>query len=256
MMIKSSGGDRFWANLDQRIYWELFFTGTYEPELSWLLRKVLRPGDTVVDAGANFGWFTVLCAHAVGPQGSVHSFEPLPVVHADLLLNVESNGITCVKARNLALGSSPGKLDLHIFANLGPAHSSISSLGRDDFTVFTVDVTTLDNYASENMFKAPTLIKCDVEGAELAILEGSTDILSGAFPPIWVLEINYETAGALGYGPDALTDHLKAYGYSFFRIGTGCILSVTKGSECSHGEMLLAVVDPEHSDRLSTIEQR
>src|SRR3989304_509633 len=64
--------------LDQSSPFKIARTQRYEPQLSALFRKYLRPGDIFMDIGANIGYFTLLAASCVGPAGHVHSFEPNP----------------------------------------------------------------------------------------------------------------------------------------------------------------------------------
>ena len=67
-------------------------SGTYEPEETRLFRSKCRPGDTVIDVGANVGWYTVIASKLVGKKGRVIAFEPEPVNFAILKKNVLANG--------------------------------------------------------------------------------------------------------------------------------------------------------------------
>src|ERR1019366_6193498 len=69
---------RFLIDLNERVSRSLYLYGTFEPTISALLPKLVTTGNVVVDAGANFGYFTLLASAAVGPTGKVFAFEPDP----------------------------------------------------------------------------------------------------------------------------------------------------------------------------------
>src|SRR5262245_54287633 len=76
-VIQASDGRWFHIGPD-RVYWSLFMGLDYEPDVTAVVRRLLRSGDVAFDLGANFGWFTTLFADSVGSSGYVHAFEPLP----------------------------------------------------------------------------------------------------------------------------------------------------------------------------------
>ena len=81
------GGYAFACDLRDSIAREVCFTGRYEPQETRLALAILRPGMTAVDAGANWGYFTLLSAHAVGPRGRVVALEPHPALSGLLALS-------------------------------------------------------------------------------------------------------------------------------------------------------------------------
>jgi len=70
----------------------LYFAGEFDSRATRLFRAILRPGDTVIDGGANIGYFSLLSARCVGATGHVHAFEPMPETYSSLSKNVELNG--------------------------------------------------------------------------------------------------------------------------------------------------------------------
>ncbi len=253
-LVESRDGRRFHVDLTDPIYRDLFFIGDYEPEVSRVARSVLRPGDIAVDAGANFGWFTILFADLVGPSGGVHSFEPVPWIYDQLTANLQLNGEpTQVHPNQLALGERSGNAVLHVFAGLNQGHASMSDLGRDDYTTHTARVVSLDGYCSERSVSVPeiALLKCDVEGAELAVLRGASAILSSDHPPVVIVEINDLTAQAFGYRPSEILSLLQEYGYEFLRITKSRAHHLGSVGECRHGDNILCVVPGVHDDRIN-----
>ena len=88
--------------------------GLYEPQTERFIRHRVKPGMTVLDIGANTGYTTLLLADMVGRHGQVHAFEPMPVLHALLSKNVQSNGLTQVHLHQFALSDRKGETTLHI----------------------------------------------------------------------------------------------------------------------------------------------
>ena len=77
------------------------------PEHAFLL-SYLRPGETVIDVGANQGMMAMTAAIAVGPGGQVFAMEPHPGTFRLMQNNLRMNGVTNVFARNVAVGSFQG----------------------------------------------------------------------------------------------------------------------------------------------------
>lgn len=71
----------------------IYYWRCYEPNETWAIRKILRPGDIFIDIGANIGYFSVLAARLVGPTGRVFAFEPVPPTVERLRHNIKINGV-------------------------------------------------------------------------------------------------------------------------------------------------------------------
>ena len=89
--IKSKEGTRFQVDPREPQHQQLFHFGTYDRVETELIQAILAPGDTVLDVGANFGWYTLLFASKVGASGAVHSFEPVPPTFQSLRSNCDIN---------------------------------------------------------------------------------------------------------------------------------------------------------------------
>ncbi len=253
-ILASRQGQRFRVNLRDRLFRDLYFLGEYEPEVSAVARSLLQPGETAVDVGANFGWFTLLFAEAVGSSGQVHSFEPVPSNYEQLVTNLSINGHPSqVRANNVALGDSPGEVVLHVFEGLNQGHASMSSLGRSDYTTYTASLVTLDDYLGGVGRSEVAVLKCDVEGAELAVLRGARSTLSSDWPPLLIIEINETTARAFGFHPEDLLVLLAGYGYEFFRITRRGAVPLATIGDCRHGDNLLCGVPDIHGRRIGTV---
>jgi FkbM family methyltransferase len=238
-------------NLAEPVHREIYLSGEFETELARMLRKVVRPGDVFLDIGANVGWHTlnllqsrrdVLMAYAVEPQR--RNFDLL-------MLGVQANKLDArCDARCLAVASKRGKVTLKRFQGLDSMHASAYPLGDLPYDEEDVVCETLDGLVST--FKAsPAVIKCDVEGSELSVLQGAQETLSGkkGSPPIWFMEANYETSAMAGYFPWDLAGLSAEHGYRAHAIRGDRIAPVApKGLR--HGDVLVLAVPEIHGSRL------
>ena len=141
----------------------------FEPEVLAALRRWVQPGQTVIDIGANIGYFTAHLARGVGNAGVVHAFEPEPVNHQLLARNMRDNGLQQVQLHAAALGDAPGRAKLHTTAYNGGMHRLYASVCCEGPTV-DVPVFRLDDLFAPG---SVSLIKIDVEGYEHAVLRGA-----------------------------------------------------------------------------------
>jgi FkbM family methyltransferase len=162
--------------------WEMWITRAFE--------GLVRPGMTVVDIGANVGWYTLAAAQGVGPEGRVVAFEANPRLAGLVRKSVEINGFwgrTTVEAQ--AVTDHRGELTLHVLRDhQGSSTITAADVGAawgDASTPVTVPCTTLDDYADEHGLRIDVL-KIDAEGAEPAIIAGARRVLQ-ANPDIQVL---------------------------------------------------------------------
>src|SRR5688572_26355884 len=173
-MPKRLGGYAFTCDLRDVISREVCFTGGYEPQETALVRAILRSGASFVDVGANWGYFTLLASHLVGPQGRVLSLEPHPRLYARLQENLLRNHISHVKALPIAAADKPGRLTLAGYdENAG--NFGLSSLGHRPKTPsqsFQVKSDSLDRILDAQRLDAVDLMKMDIEGAEAFALAG------------------------------------------------------------------------------------
>jgi FkbM family methyltransferase len=185
------GAMMFYAN-DEYIGRSLDLYGEFSEGEMELFNDFLRPGMTVVDVGANIGVHTVYFALNVGPSGHVLAFEPQHVLYQMLCGNVALNGHYNVVALNAGLGAQSGtilvpRVDYASGGNFGGL--SLGKWEKGD----EVPLRTLDSYGLE----ACHLIKIDVEGMELAVLEGAVTVLDEHRPFLYVENDREQNSKAL-----------------------------------------------------------
>jgi FkbM family methyltransferase len=161
-----------------------------EPELFYMLKQVVKPDMCVMDLGANLGYVTLFFAGVVGDKGKVYAVEPDPLNTELLRANISLNKLQdIVEYREMGIsgftGSTtfyPGKEE----RNLGSIKQHKKSNGKS----ITISVETLTDYLSTKE-RMPELIKMDVEGHEVEILEGGYDIFKiKDFPCKIVMELH------------------------------------------------------------------
>lgn len=153
---------------------ELLYEGAHEQYETKLFRQFLTEGMTIVDIGANIGYYTLLGAKLVGDKGRVFAFEPEPQNFALLTRNIELNKYRNIVAVRKAVSNKTGKADLFLNRQAG-AHGFLPD--REDVVgVTTVETVSLDGYF-EGSESPIDIIKIDVEGAELAVLQGMPNII-------------------------------------------------------------------------------
>jgi len=168
----------------------IYFTGDYDRKISALCMKIAKPGDTVLDIGANLGVVALNLARLVGPRGAVHAFEPNPRMTQLLALAIARNRYEHLHLHPLALGSQDGSLELHIPPNNAGQGSFIYHKNLVGHDVATTPVRTLNEVVREQGIRRIRLIKIDVEGFEDEVLMGGMDVLEAVRPDFLLLETN------------------------------------------------------------------
>lgn len=193
----------------------LLATGCYEPELTTLMPRLLSPGGTMVDVGANVGYYSVLASSVVGADGFVVAFEPHPDLARLTAVNLVINHMraSCHVERSAAHDEAA---ELEFFvrgrfganSSLGPVtDGELDELGDTQRTI-TVPAVEIDAVLAElDRTAAVDLMKIDVEGAEVGALRGARRTISESRPRI-VLEWAPAQQRQAGHTPAELVDHL------------------------------------------------
>jgi FkbM family methyltransferase len=162
-------------------------TGTYEPDVTALVRRVLRPGHTFVDVGANMGWFSLLAAGLVGPQGRVVAIEPNPANVALLEASAQENGFANIEVANMALAEHPMAVALETDGSNGRVIPVEEPPRGPVRATYVVAAQPLDSVLESLGVGHVDVIKVDVEGAEPLVLLGGAKAFSSP-PPLLVTE--------------------------------------------------------------------
>lgn len=162
------------STADMVLRWVRVF-GAWEPHITAWVKGFLRPGDVVIDVGANLGYYSLLSARCVGIHGLVYAVEPVPIVVKALEKNIELNGIQNVRILRMAASDEAGDVAIYTNSlNLGLS-STVPPPGADEEAVVPKD--TISDRIPRDLWPRVRLIKVDVEGEEVAALRGLKPIM-------------------------------------------------------------------------------
>jgi FkbM family methyltransferase len=166
--------------------------GEFSESEAAMLRQMALPGATVVEVGANIGGHTVQLAKLVGPQGSVLAFEPQRIIFGLLCANLMLNEQFHVRAIRAAVGDANGTVEMPVLdpyaaQNFGGVSVGPSAAGD------TVPLVMLDNYTLPSL----RLLKIDVEGMEINVLNGARRTIATHRPLLYVENDRRQNSEAL-----------------------------------------------------------
>ena len=192
----------------------LTHTGFYERNESNLIKKYITKDSTVFDVGANKGWYSVLLGK-LAVDGVVYAFEPLASAFKELESNVEINHLNNVKCINIALSNYKGTSEMIIPYGHSPfAFLCGAEHGREENrNSYLCNVTTIDNYISDNKIGAVDFMKIDAEGSEYNILLGANRLLSAKKAPMIFIESYDDALRKFDTNSKELINLLRSYGY-------------------------------------------
>lgn len=236
--IVRRNGIQWYLDLSEGIDFSIYLLGAFERSTVITLAKLVRPGHTVFDVGANIGAHTLGLARSVGHQGRVFAFEPTDTACAklkqNLALNPELEARTDVHQVLLA-AETTAPLDPEIYASwplkrdptVHPKHR-----GRL-MTSLNATVDTLDMFVQRQSIDRLDVIKMDVDGHEYPVLRGALNVLQ-RFRPVIVMEMSPYVHAENHQDFAALVELLRDVGYLFYDASTWKLL-------------------PSHADELDTL---
>jgi FkbM family methyltransferase len=192
-VVVRRGGIRWSLDLEEGIDFSIYLLGAFERSTAATLRALAKPGDTVLDIGANIGAHTLGLAKSVGAEGRVFAFEPADFAFQKLLRNLALNPELQqrTQACQVMLGSGTGKPRAGVYASW-PLEKvdSVHPKHRGRFvTIQGAVADTLDGFAERQGIGRINLIKMDVDGNELPVLQGGERVLREQ-RPIIVMEMS------------------------------------------------------------------
>jgi FkbM family methyltransferase len=219
-MPKDFGGYSFRCDLRDAIAREVCFTGQYGPQETAVVKAILSAGMTFVDVGANWGYFTLLGANAVGGSGRVVSLEPHPVLFDVLQENVKRNSLAQVMTLKLAASNETGTVDLIGYdeASQNRGTSRLVSNRNGCLPIFQARAITLDDLFAKLCLETIDLLKMDIEGAEGFALQGLVKSLSQHRIHRLIVELHPEQLAEHGKIAEDVIELLMTLGYQGWAI--------------------------------------
>ena len=201
----------------------LWTVGIYELSVTEILWRLIDQGEIAIDVGANIGYMTSIMAKKVGQQGKVWCFEPQSDIYKQLSENIKnwqvSQNWNHIRSYRLALSNKIGEGTLvrpkNFINNRGTAYIKLSQgfVNKDEaIHADLVELSTLDKIADTP--EKLGIMKIDVEGHELEVLEGAINLLKN----YKIRDIIFEEHNNY---PTQVTQFLEKYGYVIFRITKG-----------------------------------
>jgi FkbM family methyltransferase len=235
------GGALFDCDLGDQIAREACFTGLYEPPVTRIFQHHIRAGSTIVDAGANWGYFALVAAAAVGPGGRVIALEPDPRPHARLCRNLELNRFPHVQALSSAAAAGTGEIRLAGYADGDENRGTSRIVATNGSDAFVVPTIALDQVTGN---VAVDMVKIDVEGAEDLVLAGMRDGLSARRYQALLLELHPDLLRARGADAAACVRLLLDHGYRGWSLdGSRRAYRQAVRPSCPIGELLRPLDD-------------
>lgn len=210
--LQLSWGRYLTANPMQTIGRSLYTFGLYDLALSEMIYRLVRPGDRVIDVGANVGYTTCLMLDCLQGQGQLMSFEPLPELFSILKENVGTTGERNAELKNIALSDHVGEAVLTLPVDFGNNDGIATLQNTAAGKKIKVTTSTLD---ALNFSYQIRLMKLDVEGHELSVLKGAEESFKkNLFEYIIFEELE-------GYKNSQAAKFLEERGYKIYKLVKG-----------------------------------
>ena len=211
-VVVTRDGVVYQLDLSQMIDNIIYYNGCFEPEMVEAFSKLIKPGMTVLDIGANVGAHTFRLAKLVGKEGRVIAFEPTEWAFSKIKDNAELNSdLENVELENLALSDQDADNESYAF------RSQWDEYDETDKEKGEINFLTLDTYCRERQIIDVDFIKLDVDGYETKILRGSKHVLKSC-RPILIVEMSVYWQETVGDSIDDLISILDEIGYRYFDV--------------------------------------
>lgn len=243
-------GPKILTPLDDWVGRALFYFGDLDPKLSWICERILRPGDTMLDVGANIGVMSLIGRQLVGPTGTVHAFEPQPNLVKLLRESIIENCYTNLHIHQCALGSEDAMLDLTIpDSNLGAASLARPLTEYKRTIKLPVAVHQTSAYLSSLGLSHIRLIKMDVEGYEPEVIRGALPYFRDNLPDTIVFELNDHS---VPFFEQPVVKLLQSIAYSFLSVPKALwrmhVKPITSHDQSYEHDIIAVAKGPDYED--------
>jgi FkbM family methyltransferase len=220
----------------------------YEAPETDLVTRLVRRGDTCIDAGCQIGYHSCLLAKLVEKEGRVYSFDANPHACLHTKRNLDLNGFSFAEVIHTALADIEGRRSFHISCD---HETGLSSLGRIPTIKETISVPCLrlDSFIKSRHIDRIRLLKLDVEGSEEIVLRGLGPFLSKHLIDYILVECFDERLQLLGTSPKEIATILDSSGYTPWEYGIDARAGWSKAKEVrSRGDCNYLFSSPEMTE--------
>lgn len=237
-------GAPLWIHPSEVIGSNIWYYGVFDLLVAEPISRLLAPGETAVDVGANIGQMTSLMCCRAGERGRVFAWEPHGELFRELVENLSNapDGYARAHVRQAAVGRRIGNLTLSMGVdwNMNRGTAKLSNDKPDGASKIEVAVETLDGVLSAA--GEVHMLKVDVEGFERDVFEGARALLAARR----IRDILFED---LANGKTGVAAQLKGFGYSVFGLSKGLLRpKLIREEEVPEGtENFLATIDPKRA---------
>lgn len=226
-------GLEFELDISDFVEWVIYYGIATEPREK--LAFLARPGDTVLDIGANVGETTLRFSRRVGDTGKVYSFEPNPPVRKKLERNIALNRFGNIEVLPLGAGDAEATLKL---SSPTPQNRGGNRILENPVGEFVeVRVVPVDVLVEEKGITKVDVVKIDVEGFELRVLRGAKKTLE-RHKPILFIEISDETLRGAGTSPSEVLAFVEELGYDLRHAETDARVTSKDRLDGTHFDVL------------------
>lgn len=220
------------------------FNKAFEQKTLGAIMRIMKPGFTALDIGANIGLHSLIMASCLDRNGTgkIYSFEPCRKTYDALKENVKLNSLSeNIRTYNLALSDKEGRLILDTpdeYKSLGEGSDPYKSLRKNSSGLNTgeeVEVVTLDSWAKESSVSRIDFIKIDIEGAELECFKGAVGVLKN-YRPIVIMECYEQYCRRFGYCVTDVVLFMAGLDYKMYQYEESQWIAFPK--EIDHQEIL------------------
>lgn len=185
-----------------------------------LFSALIKKGDVILDVGANSGLYSIFYSKLTGAEGKIYAFEPDPGTHSMLKKNLELNNCSNVKIYDFALSDKESKIEMMSYSieeiNLkeNDSFKYIKEVPADKITTGAgyISAYRLDDIEEFRNLPRIDIIKIDVEGAELLVMEGSRKTIL-KYKPVIIFELSGRWTARFNYKPFQVLMLLNNLGY-------------------------------------------
>jgi FkbM family methyltransferase len=214
------------------------FRDSWEPWTINALRKLVKQGDIVVEAGANIGAHSLLIGKRIGHGGKLYCFEPTNYAFDKLVININLNNLNgIIRPEKIALSNLGCEMPITCMVSDFKLGASNDEVGED---ITDCQVTSLDDYFFKNEIRSLSLMKIDVDGYDYKVLTGSKKTVF-RYKPIILIELANFTLSRQGDSVKNIYDLLTDLNYTGFYLSTPTNNNYMAGLKIENCEEILRI---------------